>query len=108
IEAAPSRTDFTDDLALRRRNMQGEEPERQVELLREFQSAALFRVAVADLIAGLPLMKVSDRLTDIAELIVQETLVLARSQIEAKHGVPRYVDANGVERTANMIVVAYG
>ena len=88
--------------------MQNEEPERQVELLREFQSAALFRVAVADLIGGLPLMKVSDRLTDIAELIVQETLVLARSQIEARHGVPRYTDANGTAHVANMIVVAYG
>ncbi|HEY7640604.1 MAG TPA: bifunctional [glutamate--ammonia ligase]-adenylyl-L-tyrosine phosphorylase/[glutamate--ammonia-ligase] adenylyltransferase [Steroidobacteraceae bacterium] len=108
IEEAPTRAQFADELALRRRNMQGEEPERQVELLREFQSAALFRVAVADLIGGLPLMKVSDRLTDIAELIVQETLVLARSQIEAKHGVPRYIDAGGTERVANMIVVAYG
>jgi glutamate-ammonia-ligase adenylyltransferase len=108
IEAAPTRMDFTEDLALRRRNMQGEEPERQVELLREFQSAALFRVAVADLIGGLPLMKVSDRLTDIAELLVQETLVLARSQIEARHGVPRYTDASGASHVANMIVVAYG
>ena len=95
IEATPTRTDFTEELALRRQNMQNEEPERQVELLREFQSAALFRVAVADLIGRLPLMKVSDRLTDIAELLVQETLVLARSQMEARHGVPRYTDASG-------------
>jgi [glutamine synthetase] adenylyltransferase / [glutamine synthetase]-adenylyl-L-tyrosine phosphorylase len=108
IEAAPSRTDFIADLALRRQNMQNEEPERQVELLREFQSAALFRVAVADLIGGLPLMKVSDRLTDIAELLVQETLLLAGAQIEAKHGVPRYTDANGTPAIANMIVIAYG
>jgi glutamate-ammonia-ligase adenylyltransferase len=108
IEEAPTRAQFAEDLALRRRNMEGEEPERQVELLREFQSAAVFRVAVADLIGGLPLMKVSDRLTDIAELLVQETLVLARAQIEAKHGVPRYVDASGAESVANMIVIAYG
>jgi glutamate-ammonia-ligase adenylyltransferase len=108
IEEAPTRAQFADELAVRRQNMQNEEPERQVELLREFQIAALFRVAVADLIGGLPLMKVSDRLTDIAELIVQEALVLARSQIEAKHGVPRYTDASGQVHVANMIVVAYG
>ena len=108
IEEVPTRAQFAEELALRRRNMQGEEPERQVELLREFQSAALFQVAVADLIGGLPLMKVSDRLTDIAELIVQETLVLARSQIEARHGVPRYTDASGATQVASMIVVAYG
>ena len=108
IEEAPTRAQFADELALRRRNMQGEEPERQVELLREFQSAVLFRVAVADLITGLPLMKVSDRLTDIAELIVQETLLLARSQIEARHGVPHYTDASGSTHVASMIVIAYG
>ncbi len=108
IEETPTRAQFAEELALRRQNMQDEEPERQVEMLREFQSAALFRVAVADLIGRLPLMKVSDRLTDIAELLVQETLVLARSQIEARHGVPRYTDASGTACVANMIVVAYG
>jgi glutamate-ammonia-ligase adenylyltransferase len=108
VEEAPTRAQFAEDLALCRQNMQNEEPERQVELLHEFQSAALFRVAVADLIGGLPLMKVSDRLTDIAELLVQETLLAARAQIEGKHGVPRYTDASGTARVANMIVVAYG
>jgi glutamate-ammonia-ligase adenylyltransferase len=63
---------------------------------------------VEDLTAGLPLMKVSDRLTDIAELIVQEALSLAWTQITAKHGAPRYVDEQGNTRTASMIVIAYG
>lgn len=108
IDEAPSREQFAHDLAARRALMQTEEPERQVELLRQFQSAAIFRVAVADLIGGLPLMKVSDRLTDIAELIVQEALTLAWSQIVARHGVPTCIDAAGSSRTASMIVVAYG
>jgi [glutamine synthetase] adenylyltransferase / [glutamine synthetase]-adenylyl-L-tyrosine phosphorylase len=53
-------------------------------------------------------MKVSDRLTDIAELIVQETLSLAWAQITAKHGLPRYTDKQGQSHTASMVVVAYG
>ena len=48
----------------------------------------MFRVAVPDLTGRLPLMKVSDRLTDIAEIIVQEALDLAWQQITARHGVP--------------------
>lgn len=108
IVVPPTREQFAHDLAARRAAMQGEDPERQVEILRQLQSAATFRVAVADLIAGLPLMKVSDRLTDIAELLVQEALALAWAQISARHGVPRYVDADGKERVASMIVVAYG
>lgn len=108
IEEAPTRAQFAVDLANVRGRMQGEDPEHQVDILRQFQSAATFRVAIADLTAGLPLMKVSDRLTDIAELIVQETLSLAWAQITAKHGAPRYVDEQGTTRTASMIVVAYG
>jgi glutamate-ammonia-ligase adenylyltransferase len=108
VDEAPSREQFAADLAARRTLMQTEDPDRQVEILRQFQSAAIFRVAVADLIGGLPLMKVSDRLTDIAELIVNETLALAWAQITAKHGVPRCVDENGVSRVPGMIVVAYG
>jgi glutamate-ammonia-ligase adenylyltransferase len=108
VQEAPSRAQFAEDLASRRAHMQGEEPEHQVDILRQFQSAATFRVAVADLIGGLPLMKVSDRLTDIAELIVQETLALGWAQIVARHGLPRYIDERGETRTASMIVVAYG
>ena len=108
IEEEPSREQFASDLAARRALMQTEEPERQVEILRQFQSAAVFRVAVADLIGGLPLMKVSDRLTDIAELIVQEALALAWTQMTARYGTPRCIDDAGNARTPTMIVVAYG
>jgi [glutamine synthetase] adenylyltransferase / [glutamine synthetase]-adenylyl-L-tyrosine phosphorylase len=104
VEEAPTRAQFATELATRRAAMQGEDPEQQVDILRQFQSAAIFRVAVADLIGGLALMKVSDRLTDIAELIVQEALTLAWAQITMRHGEPRCDDA----RVARMIVVAYG
>lgn len=108
VEEAPSRAQFAADLAASRTRMQGEDPERQVEILGQFHGAATFRVAIADLTAGLPLMKVSDRLTDIAELIVQEALSLAWAQITSKHGLPRYTDEHGATHTANMVVVAYG
>jgi glutamate-ammonia-ligase adenylyltransferase len=53
-------------------------------------------------------MKVSDRLTDVAELIVEEALSLSWAQIAARHGVPlRGSDASEVEE-AGVIVVAYG
>ena len=108
IEEPPTRARFEEELAMRRAAMQDEDPERQVEVLRQFQRAALFRVAVADLTGRLPLMKVSDRLTDIAELIVREALHLARVQTSAKHGDPICIAPDGAVRTADMIVVAYG
>ncbi len=108
LEEPPSRAQFVEELASRDAAMKGEDAERQVETLRHFQRAAFFRVAVADLTGRLPLMKVSDRLTDIAELIVNEALRLAWSQISERHGLPKCVDADGRERTADMVVIAYG
>jgi glutamate-ammonia-ligase adenylyltransferase len=108
VDEPPSRAQFEEDLAACSGAMQGEDPERQVELLRQFQRAAIFKVAVADLTGRLPLMKVSDRLTEIAELIVRQALALSWTQIVTRHGVPQYIDATGATRNASMIVVGYG
>ncbi len=108
IDEPPTRAQFVEELASRRAAMQGEDAERQVETLRHFQRAAFFRVAVADLAGRLPLMKVSDRLTDIAELIVDEVLALSWSQMKERHGLPKCGSSADQLRTADMIVVAYG
>ncbi|HEY4369880.1 MAG TPA: bifunctional [glutamate--ammonia ligase]-adenylyl-L-tyrosine phosphorylase/[glutamate--ammonia-ligase] adenylyltransferase [Steroidobacteraceae bacterium] len=108
LEEPPSREQFSNDLAALRDAMQGEDAERQVEMLRQFQRAAVFKVAVGDLTGRLPLMKVSDRLTDIAELIVAEALSLAWAQIAGRHGQPRCGESSDALRAASMVVVAYG
>jgi glutamate-ammonia-ligase adenylyltransferase len=107
LEEQSTRAQFAEDLAGRRMAMQGDDPERQVEILRQFQSAAVFRIAVADLTGRLPLMKVSDRLTDIAELIVQEALALAWAQMTERYGKP-LCQHEGGSHIPSMIVVAYG
>lgn len=66
----------------------GDDPERQVEALCHFQHAAMFRIAVADLAGRLPVMRVSDRLTVIAELILDRAIELGWKQITAQFGVP--------------------
>ncbi len=75
--STPTRAELAEELRARMDGAAGEDPEQQVDLLRQFQRAAMFRVAVPDLTGRLPLMKVSDRLTDIAELIVGEALRLS-------------------------------
>ena len=107
IEAIPTRAEFAAELRSRMAGAGAEDPEHQVELLRQFQRAAVFRVAVADLSGRLPIMRVSDRLTDIAELIVQEALDLAWVQIAARHGQPERISEEGAA-PAGLIVVAYG
>jgi len=108
FDSTPERAALATELHDRMANCSVDDVEEQVEALRQFQRAAMFRVAVPDLTGRLPLMKVSDRLTDLAELLVQETLDLAWRQIVARHGAPCCGPSEGELRPAGMIVVAYG
>ena len=83
------------------------DPEHQVEALCHFQRAAIFRIAVADLTGRLPVMRVSDRLTEIAELIIARAIELAWGQITAQFGVPHCGDGPH-RRPVSICAVGYG
>lgn len=85
----------------------GEDLEALMDALREFQQVSVMRVAAADISGGLPLMKVSDRLTDIAELLIQTVLRSAETHLVGRHGEPRY-RVDGERRRARFLVVGYG
>ena len=108
LEELPGRSQFERDLAARRAAMHDDDQERQIEMLRQFHCAAIFRVAVADLTGRLPLMAVSDRLTDVAELIVGEALGMAWAHLTERHGRPLCGPDGDHLRPAGMIAVAYG
>ena len=103
----PTRAGFAADLDARMEQLREDDPEQQVETLRQFQRAALFRVAVADLTDLLALMQVSDRLTDIAELIVEQAMELGWRQITAQFGVPACGEG-AAARSVNVCAVGYG
>jgi glutamate-ammonia-ligase adenylyltransferase len=107
LSQPPDRAALARELASRMEQLREEDPEQQVEALRQFQRAAMFRVAVADLRGVLPLMQVSDRLTDIAELIVERALELAWRQITAQFGVPS-CGTGAATRAVNLCAVGYG
>jgi glutamate-ammonia-ligase adenylyltransferase len=88
IDAAPSREEFRALLERQLENIDQGDAESAFEAIRQFQSAAVFRTAIADTIGGLPLMRVSDRLTDIAELCVRFAYEFAWKELTARHGVP--------------------
>ena len=108
FDEPPSRQGFLAQLAARTDRMPANEPERQVETLRQFQKVAVFTVALADLTGRLPLMRVSDRLTDIAELIVQCCMDLAWQQMTQAYGVPYCGDEEADLRPVVISVAAYG
>ncbi len=104
----PSRAGFERELAARTAQLPADEPERQVDGLRQFQKAAIFSVALADQTGRLPLMAVSDRLTDIAELIVQCCMDLAWQQMTGLYGRPQCGPDAGTLREVRVAAVAYG
>jgi glutamate-ammonia-ligase adenylyltransferase len=108
FEELPSREGFVQELAARTERLPTDEPERHVEGLRQFQKAAVFAVALADLTGRLPLMTVSDRLTDIAELIIQCCVDLGWDQMTAAHGVPYCGDSEANVRVVQVAVAGYG
>jgi glutamate-ammonia-ligase adenylyltransferase len=108
FEELPSRRSFVLELAARTERLPADDPDRQVEALRQFQKVAVFTVALADLTGRLPLMKVSDRLTDIAELIVQCCMDLAWQQMIEIYGVPHCGDQEANLREVRIAVAGYG
>ena len=109
LERLPDRDALAEDLALRVAEVSGEEPDHQVEALCRFQRAAIFRVALADLSGRLPVMQVSDRLTEIAELIVDEAIRMAWLQITGLLGIPRCIaEAGASPRIVRVAAIGYG
>jgi glutamate-ammonia-ligase adenylyltransferase len=104
---APTREELAADLQVRLERVGADDPEARLDALRNFQQAALFRVAVVDLSGVLPLMKVSDRLTDIAELVLEAALQLAWSELVPRHGTPGCDEGQG-RRPARFAIVGYG
>jgi [glutamine synthetase] adenylyltransferase / [glutamine synthetase]-adenylyl-L-tyrosine phosphorylase len=108
FDELPSRQGFTLELAARTERLPQDDPERQVEALRQFQKVAVFAVALADLTGRLPLMRVSDRLTDIAELIIQCCMDLAWQQMTHTYGTPYCGEDPAKLRPVVVAVAGYG
>ena len=109
LTVPPARAELLADLDDRLARVDADDPERLVEALAQFKRAAVFRVAIADLSGSLPLMQVSDRLTDIAELILEKALHQAWSQMTSQYGVPTCrVTDDAMPRAVEVCAVGYG
>ena len=104
---AASSSAMESDVSDRLQKVAESDSEHQIEILSQFQRATLFRIAIADFSGEMPIMKVSDALTDLAEVVLTHTLDLAWADMVGKHGEPSFV-LDGVHRKAGFSVIAYG
>lgn len=80
--------------------------EQQMIALRHFKLAHRLRVAASEIAGTLPLMKVSDYLTWLAEAILEEVLHLVWNEALRRHGAPQRRDGSRGE--LDFVVVGYG
>ncbi|MCH7820594.1 MAG: bifunctional [glutamate--ammonia ligase]-adenylyl-L-tyrosine phosphorylase/[glutamate--ammonia-ligase] adenylyltransferase [Proteobacteria bacterium] len=95
------------ELQQRMDSSRADDREAQMEILGQFQRASQFRIALADLYGSLPIMRVSDCLTDLAEAVLNHALGVVWEDMTKMHGVPKYV-VNGDVCTAGFGIIAYG
>ncbi|HIF9209106.1 TPA: bifunctional [glutamate--ammonia ligase]-adenylyl-L-tyrosine phosphorylase/[glutamate--ammonia-ligase] adenylyltransferase [Photobacterium damselae] len=82
-----------------------EDMEQQMEAIRQFKQTQLLRIAAADIAGALPVMKVSDHLTYLAQAIIGAVVNQAWFQMKEKYGEPTHL----LEREGRgFAVVAYG
>ena len=97
-------TQYPDELKQYMLRLPQDDEEQFIDGLRQFKQSILLRVASADILDVLPVMKVSDHLTYLAEAIIGAVVNLAWQQIAMRFGVPEHL----AEGEKNFLVVGYG
>jgi glutamate-ammonia-ligase adenylyltransferase len=102
----PETDELVDELRQQLMRIAEDDLEQQMEVLRYFRRAHVLRVAASEIAGTLPLMKVSDYLTWIAEAILQQVLQLAWREMTQRHGFPKRADGSLCEM--DFVILGYG
>jgi glutamate-ammonia-ligase adenylyltransferase len=107
LYAPPDKERLRDELRREVLRLSWDDLEGHMEALRYFRSAHALRVAASEVTGALPLMKVSDYLTYIAEVVLEHSLELAWEYMIARHGRPTHADG-AVDTEPDFVIVGYG
>ncbi len=105
-DVAPSREELHTLLRQQMLRIPEDDLEAQMEALRHFKRSHSLRAAACEVTHRLPLMKVSDYLTFMAEVMLTFVLHMAWKPLVAKHGLPQREDGSVCE--PGFIIVGYG
>ncbi|MBT8092105.1 MAG: bifunctional [glutamate--ammonia ligase]-adenylyl-L-tyrosine phosphorylase/[glutamate--ammonia-ligase] adenylyltransferase, partial [Gammaproteobacteria bacterium] len=81
--------------------------EDRMQVISQYQRSTMFRIAIADFSDSLPIMKVSDGLTWLAETVLSQALAVAWNDLVERHGQPTCV-FDGERRNAGFGIIGYG
>jgi glutamate-ammonia-ligase adenylyltransferase len=89
LYTAPDKALLRDELRQQVARIAIDDLEAQMDALRYFKDSHVLRVAASELVGRLPLMQVSDKLTWIAEVLLEQVLAVAWADLTSKYGEPR-------------------
>ncbi|MFC3094449.1 bifunctional [glutamate--ammonia ligase]-adenylyl-L-tyrosine phosphorylase/[glutamate--ammonia-ligase] adenylyltransferase [Alteromonas sediminis] len=72
-----------------------DDEEQHMDVLRQFKLCQQLRIAAADILGTLPVEKVSDKLTMLAEVLLTHVINTALHQMAKRYGLPEYHDIPG-------------
>ena len=88
LYTAPDKELLRDELRQQVSRLAEDDLEAQMDALRYFKASQVLRVAASELVGRLPVMQVSDKLTWIAEVILEKVLSIAWADLTGKYGQP--------------------
>ncbi|QBM18146.1 bifunctional glutamine synthetase adenylyltransferase/adenylyl-removing enzyme [Marinobacter sp. JH2] len=106
LYSPPAKEALQDDLRQQMLRISYEDLEEQMESLRHFKKAHTLRVAASEIKGTLPLMKVSDYLTWIAEVVLDHAVDVAFSNLVSRHGRPQRIDGTACD--VDFAILGYG
>jgi glutamate-ammonia-ligase adenylyltransferase len=89
LYTAPDKALLQDELRQQVARLGEDDLEAQMDALRYFKASHVLRVAASEVAGRLPLMQVSDKLTWIAEVILEQVLAVAWADLTKKYGEPK-------------------
>ncbi len=103
-----SRSDLDAEIERRLQSVNTGDEEHELDVLRQFKHSQSLRVAAADISGTLPIAKVSDHLTAIAESALGAATRLAWRDLRRRFGEPEAKDESGKLFRPRLLVIAYG
>ena len=102
----PDKTMLEDELQQILLRLPEDDEEAQMDAMRRFRRSIILRIAACDITEILPVMKVSDHLTWLAEVLLEQVLQQSWHYLTKKHGFP--VSQGGTAYTPQLAIIGYG
>ncbi|MGA0805569.1 MAG: bifunctional [glutamate--ammonia ligase]-adenylyl-L-tyrosine phosphorylase/[glutamate--ammonia-ligase] adenylyltransferase [Pseudohongiellaceae bacterium] len=106
LSSPPSRAELTDRLRQALLRASTENLDEQLVTIQNFKQEQMLVVAAAELSGTLPLMKVSDSLTWVAETVLERVLDMAWHVLVQRYGLP--LNSAGESGGRDFIIIGYG